>query len=176
MHTRRWLEEVVIGLNLCPFARQPYTLDRIRYVVEPAEDIVLLAKRVVEEARWLMEQPKEKVATTLLIHPRALLNFLDYNDFLSEVDLLIKENSLEGKLQAASFHPDYQFAGTRPADAENFTNRSPYPMIHLIREAMLEEVLDNYPDPESIPERNIKTMNQLGAAGIRKIWEKIIAE
>lgn len=172
--TRLWLEQAVIGLNLCPFAKHPHRTGRIRYVTEPSKDIDVLGEKILAEARWLIEQPEEKVSTTLIIHPNALLNFLEYNDFLSEVEWLIQSEQLEGKVQVASFHPDYQFAGTMPEDLENYTNRSPYPMIHLLREEQMERLLENYPEPEKIPDANIQTMNELGVEAIQELWKKIM--
>ncbi|MCB0570901.1 MAG: DUF1415 domain-containing protein [Phaeodactylibacter sp.] len=171
--TRRWVEHFVVGLNLCPFARNPFRSGRIKYVLYEGEDIVELARQLITEAHWLSQQPAGEVETTLLIHPRALPDFYDYLDFMEEAELLIRENGLEGIVQVASFHPDYQFAGTEPDAPENYTNRSPYPMLHLLREEILEQALEHYDNPELIPEQNIEKMNELGHEGIQKLWRKV---
>ncbi len=171
--TRRWVEHFVVGLNLCPFARHPFRNGLIRYVVYEDSDIVELARLMVKEAHWLSQQPARELETTLIIHPNALLDFYDYLDFLEETTLLIRENGLEGIVQVASFHPQYQFAGTEPDAPENFTNRSPFPMLHLLREELIEQALEHYENPELIPQRNIDRMNKLGAEGIEALWQKV---
>ena len=167
--TKSWLEKVVVGLNLCPFARQPFSMGRIRYIVYEGADIVQLSKVMVQEAQYLSRQPPAEVETALLILSNALPDFFDYLDFIEEAEWLIRENGLEGIVQLASFHPDYQFAGTEPEAPENYTNRSPYPMLHLLREESIERVLENYEHPEEIPARNIEKMRELGVEGIRKL-------
>ncbi|MCB0552066.1 MAG: DUF1415 domain-containing protein [Phaeodactylibacter sp.] len=171
--TRRWVEHFVVGLNLCPFAHSPFRNGRIRYVLYEQEDIVELARLLVQEAQWLSRQPAGEVETTLLVHPNALPDFYDYLDFLEEAELLIRENDLEGIIQVASFHPAYQFAGTEADAPENYTNRSPYPMLHLLREEALEQAIDSYNHPEQIPEQNIEKMNKLGQEGIEELWRKV---
>lgn len=168
--TKVWLNKVVIGLNLCPFAKQPYTLDRIRYVVEGDMEIDALSNTLVQEAQFLMNQEESKLATTLIIHPNVLKDFFDYNDYLGVVEELLIDNNLEGEIQVASFHPNYQFAGTIDNDIENNTNRSPYPMLHLIREAQLEAVLEHYEHPEMIPINNVERLRKLGHKGFDQIW------
>ena len=167
--TKRWLEKIVVGLNLCPFARLPFATGKVRYVVYEGTDIIPLAKLMVREALYLSRTPAEEAETTLLILPNALPDFLDYLDFLEESEWLIRENGLEGVIQVASFHPDYQFEGTQPEAPENYTNRSPYPMLHLLREESVARALDNYQDPEKIPERNIEKMQRLGIEGIKRL-------
>ncbi len=167
--TKKWVERIVVGLNLCPFAKAPFRMGRIRYVVFRGKNRVELARLMIEEARHLAKTLPEETETTLLIHPDALQDFLDYNDFLDEADALIRENGLEGIIQVASFHPDYQFADVPHEAPENFTNRSPYPMLHLLREESIEKALEQYPDPEKIPERNIEKMKALGREGIEKL-------
>ncbi len=169
--TKHWVEKIVVGLNLCPFARQPFSTGRVRYVLYEGADIVALARMMVQEARLLSRSPAAEVETTLLILPDALPDFLDYLDFLEEAERLIRENGLEGIVQVASFHPDYQFEGTEPEAPENYTNRSPYPMLHLLREESIEQALEQYPDSEKIPERNVEKMRQLGVEGIRRLLE-----
>ncbi|MCB0550108.1 MAG: DUF1415 domain-containing protein [Phaeodactylibacter sp.] len=170
--TRRWLEKIVVGLNLCPFARLPFSTGRVRYVLYEGADMVALAKLMVQEAQYLSHTPVEEVETTLLILPNALPDFLDYLDFMDEAEWLIRENGLEGVIQVASFHPLYQFAGTESDAPENYTNRSPYPMLHLLREESIEQALEHYKDPEKIPEHNIEKMRELGLQGVRKLMEE----
>ncbi|MEN9504070.1 MAG: hypothetical protein RI964_3355 [Pseudomonadota bacterium] len=162
--TRYWLENVVIKHNLCPFAQKPFKGGQIRYVVTDSARPEFLLEDLQHELEHLRATPASEVETTLLIHPGALEDFYDYNDFLDIVDALLEQEGYAGEFQVASFHPDYQFAETRPEDAENYTNRSPYPMLHLIREDSLEQAIAHYPDVDDIPERNIDTMNRLGSA------------
>lgn len=159
--TRQWLEDVVIGLNLCPFARKELVNNRIRFVVSLADSEEALLMALQQELVFLNENPATE--TTLLIHPDLLTDFDDYNDFLAAADGLLELLELEGVYQVASFHPDYRFADTGPEDAENYTNRSPFPMLHLLREDSVARAVDSHPDPDSIPERNIALMQQLGA-------------
>ena len=162
--TRRWVSDVVIGLNLCPFARRPFAADLIRYLVTPAATDEALLGALSTELTALVGAPRSTVETTLLIHPHALADFLDYNDFLATADALLRELGLEGVIQIASFHPHYRFAGTEPGALENYTNRSPHPMLHLLREESVSEVNR---DPEAladIPVRNIETLKALGRA------------
>ncbi|QID17246.1 DUF1415 domain-containing protein [Nitrogeniibacter mangrovi] len=171
--TRHWVETVVVDLNLCPFAKRELVRDRIRFVVSEADDADTLVDDLERELQWL--QDNDAVETTLLIHPQALTDFDDYNQFLDVADVLLSQMRLSGELQVASFHPDYQFAGTEADDVENTTNRSPYPMLHLIREASLEAAVMNYPDPENIPARNIETVEALGAEHMRALLQACFA-
>lgn len=164
--TRDWLEAFVIGLNLCPFARRVYDAGRIRYVVAEAVDEAGLTAELARELKRLAETPREKVETTLLIHPQVLADFLDFNDYLAVADDVLAELGLAGTIQIASFHPRYQFAGTEPDDVENFTNRSPYPMLHLLREVSVTEVAGKDEFVQGIPQRNIALLRQLGRAGL----------
>ncbi len=157
---RHWVETVVVGLNLCPFARRELVNGRVRFSVSEAETEEQLLADLQAELELLNND--EAVETTLLIHPGVLQDFFDYNQFLNYVDRLLMQMELEGVYQVASFHPDYQFSGTRPDDVENYTNRSPYPMLHLIREDSLERAIASYPDPDRIPERNIELLESLG--------------
>lgn len=159
--TRKWIETEVIGLNLCPFAREVHAANRIRYAVTGADTPEALRAALVEEARLLQAAEPARVETTLLIHPRVFGAFLDYNDFLDEADAVLEELGLTGILQVASFHPLYQFEGTEPDDVTNRTNRSPYPMMHLLREESVEKAVAAYPDADKIPERNVETMRRL---------------
>ncbi len=166
---RRWLERAVIGLNLCPFAKAVYVKDQVRIVVSDATTERALLEELGEEMALLRDTPAEQIDTTLLVHPQVLGDFLDYNDFLDDADALIEALELDGVLQVASFHPDYQFAGTAPDDAENLTNRAPWPILHLLREESVDRAVAAYPEPDGIIERNVETMRELGAEGFRKL-------
>ena len=164
---QHWLTTVVVGLNLCPFAKRVLVNNRIRFSVTEAESEAMLLKALQTELEVLNRD--ETIDTTLLIHPRVLQDFYDYNQFLNTVDALLVQLELEGIYQVASFHPDYQFAGTEADDVDNYTNKSPYPMLHLIREESLEQAIENYPDPERIPERNITLLKSLGQDNMRAL-------
>jgi hypothetical protein len=167
--TERWLQRAVIGLNLCPFAKAVHVRDQVRLVLSEALTPDELLEDLGAELLHLRDTPAAETDTTLLVHPGVLGDFLDYNDFLEQADALVAELGLEGVLQVASFHPDYQFAGTAPDDVENFTNRSPYPTLHLLREASVTRAVATYPDPDAIIDRNIDTMQRLGAGGLRDL-------
>ena len=167
--TRRWLERAVIGLNLCPFAKAVHVRGQIRWVLSDATTPEALLETLGEELLWLRDTSAEEVDTTLLIHPQVLTDFLDYNDFLETADALVESLGLDGVLQVASFHPDYQFAGSAPDDVENFTNRSPCPTLHLLREDSVSRAVEAFPDPEVIVERNVETLRKLGADGWRDL-------
>ncbi len=166
---RRWLERVVIGLNLCPFAKAVYARQQVRIVVSDAGTESALLEQLGEEMALLRDTPAEDIDTTLLVHPRVLQDFLDYNDFLDTADALVEAMELDGVLQVASFHPHYQFADTDPEDAENLTNRAPYPILHLLREDSVDRAVAAYPEPDAIIERNVATMRELGIEGFRKL-------
>jgi hypothetical protein len=168
--TRRWLERAVIGLNLCPFAKAVHAKGQVRYVLSDADTPQALLEQLGEELLRLRDTPAEEVDTTLLVHPRVLADFLDYNDFLDDADALVEALGLDGVLQVASFHPDYRFAGTEPDDLGNFSNRAPFPTLHLLREDSVERAVAAFPDPDAIVERNIGTLRQLGADGWRKLF------
>lgn len=155
-----WVELFVIDMNLCPFAKRVLKDNRVRFTVTDAVTEDQLLSALQAELELLNCDPS--IETTLLIHPGVLQNFYDYNQFLDSADQLLLQTKLEGVYQVASFHPDYQFGGTDPEDVENYTNRSPYPVLHLIREASLERALAEYPDANQIPVRNIALMNSLG--------------
>ncbi|MBY0458157.1 MAG: DUF1415 domain-containing protein [Gemmataceae bacterium] len=161
-HTRRWILDVVIGLNLCPFARKAFDGGLIRFVVTEVSTPDALAAELVKELHRLDETPTDEVETTLLIHPNALADFLDYNDFVADAEELIAGEGLEGVIQIAGFHPQYQFAGTQPDDAENYTNRSPFPMLHLLREDSITAVNDSPEKLEDIPRRNVELLRLMG--------------
>jgi len=157
---RQWVELVVVDMNLCPFAKRELAMERVRFVKTEAVSQEQLLMALQAELELLNRDPS--VETTLLIHPKVLRDFADYNQFLSYAEALLVQMDMEGLYQIASFHPDYQFDGTEPEDAENYTNRSPYPMLHLIREDSLERVIAEYPDVGQIPSRNIELMKALG--------------
>jgi hypothetical protein len=157
---RQWVESLVVELNLCPFAKRELAKDRVRFVVTAATTEEQLLKALQRELELLNESPA--IETTLLIHAKVLQDFYDYNEFLGSADGLLVQMGLEGIYQVASFHPDYQFGGTNPDDVENYTNRSPYPLLHLLREASLERVIAESPDVDKISARNIALMNSLG--------------
>lgn len=163
--TEVWLDKAVIGLNLCPFAKAVQVKKQIRFAVSDATDSETLALDLASELQLLASADPERIDTTMLIHPNALTDFLDFNDFLDLADAIIEELGLSGALQIASLHPAYQFAGTAPDDIENYTNRSPFPTLHLLRESSIERAVAAFPDASDIYERNIATMRRLGHAG-----------
>ncbi|AWI53742.1 DUF1415 domain-containing protein [Aquabacterium olei] len=168
--TRNWLEKAVIGLNLCPFAKAVHVKQQIRYVVSTATTPEALAEELMAELALLRDADPEAVETTLLIHPQVLGDFLDFNDFLDVADAIVEEMELDGELQVASFHPDYQFADSEPDDIENFSNRAPYPTLHLLRESSIAQAVAAFPDAADIYETNIATLQRLGHAGWRQLW------
>ena len=163
--TLHWVERAVVGLNLCPFARAPFIHGKIRYAVSHARDTDTLLNDLCGELQSLAAVDANECETTLLIHPHVLGDFLDYNDFLDVADTAVETLKLDGVLQVASFHPHYQFADTAPDDIENATNRSPWPTLHLLREASIERAADAMSDPDEIYRRNIETLRKLGRAG-----------
>jgi hypothetical protein len=167
--TRRWIADVVIGLNLCPFARRVFDGNLIRYTVTAAPDEESLWAVLTAELGSLSRTPADEVETAFLIHPLALPDFRDYNDFVASATELTADLGLEGVIQIAGFHPHYQFTGTRPDDVENYTNRSPYPMLHLLREASVTAVNDDPEKIAEIPRRNIETLRRLGLAKVEAL-------
>ena len=168
--TRRWLERAVIGLNLCPFAKSVFVKKQVRYALTAAATADQLLAEVEHELALLAGTDPNQLDTTLLIHPWAMTDFLDYHFFLGEVDALIRNLGHEGVFQVASLHPDYEFAGSDADDIANFTNRSPYPMLHLLRESSIDRAVAAFPDAAEIFERNIETMEKLGHAGWKNLW------
>jgi uncharacterized protein len=168
--TRRWLERAVIGLNLCPFARNPFIEERIRYCVSVARTEDALVAELDVELRRLHAADPRQIETTLLIHPYVLADFGDYNDFLDIAEATLEALELTEHIQVASFHPEYQFAGTQPDDVENCTNRSPYPLLHLLRQTSIDRAIEAMPDTASIYRANIATLERLGADGWRRLW------
>ena len=167
--TRAWIERVVIDLNFCPFAKAVYVKDQIRYAVSQAQNSETLLDDLERELRILAQAAPQAVETTLLIHPQVLTEFLDYNDFIAVGDAAVGELGLAGVLQIASFHPAYQFAGTARHDVGNYTNRSPYPMLQLLREVSMNRAVAAFPEAQKIYQRNIETMRRLGVSG----WEAL---
>ncbi len=163
--TQKWLLQAVVGLNLCPFAKSVVVKDMVRYRVcasaDPDDVLVMLR----EELQHLADADPDKLDTTLLIAPNALPDFLDFNDFLADCDDVLMDLELDGVLQVADFHPQYQFGGTDVDDIENFTNRTPSPTLHLLREASIDKAVEAYPDASHIFERNMEVLNKLGHAG-----------
>lgn len=170
--TRRWIERAVIGLNLCPFAKAVYVKEQVRFVLSDATTPEALLEQLAEELVLLRDTDPAQIDTTLIIHPEVLTDFLDYNDFLDNADAAVEALDLQGILQVASFHPDYQFAGAAPGDISHYTNRSPYPTLHLLREDSVERAVAAFPDPDVIVERNIQTLDRLGHEG----WRKLLAD
>jgi len=171
--TRRWLERIVIGLNLCPFAKAVYVKDQVRFVLSDATTVEALVEELAEELVRLRDTPPEQIDTTLIVHPQVLGDFLEYNDFLDNADAAVEALDLQGILQVASFHPQYQFDGVAADDASNYTNRSPYPTLHLLREDSVARAVEAYPDPDVIVERNIATLDRIGVQGW---WRRLRGE
>lgn len=167
--TKRWLERAVIGLGLCPFAANVLLRDQIRFRVSTQESTAGLLEDLSCELQFLHDADPQRCETSLLIHPHVLGNFLDYNEFLNEAEEAVFELGLTGELQIASFHPAYQFAGCAPDDIENYSNRSPYPMLHLLREASVTRAVATFPGINEIGSNNIATLRRLGRAG----WQKL---
>jgi hypothetical protein len=168
--TRNWLEKAVIGLRLCPFAAEAHRGERIRYRVSAESSNTGLLEELCQELEWLRDADPQQCETTLLIHPQALVDFDDYNQFLDEADAAVLALGLEGELQVASFHPQYQFGGTGADDIENYTNRSPYPMLHLLREDSIARAVAGFAGASEIGARNVETLRRLGHEGWRRLW------
>jgi uncharacterized protein len=169
--TQRWLERAVIGLNLCPFAKAVHAKGQIRWVLSPATDAPVLLDTLEHELRALAAADPQQTDTTLIVHPQVLGNFLDFNDFLGLADDALQRLGLEGELQIASFHPQYRFAGTRANDMGNFSNRAPHPTLHLLREDSVARAVASFPEAETIYQRNISVLRQLGRAGWQRLLE-----
>jgi hypothetical protein len=166
---RRWIEKVVIGLNLCPFAKAVYVKKQIRYVVTRAVQPDDLLAEVERQIGVLTAADPLKLDTLLLIHPLAMLDFLEFHFFVGEADAALKRLEAKGILQIAGFHPDYCFAGSDPDDMANYTNRSPHPMLHLLRESSVERAVAAFPDAADIFEANIETLRSIGLEGLRRL-------
>lgn len=168
--TKVWLERAVIGLNLCPFAKSVFVKKQVRYALTAAATADELLAELENELKLLTDTDPAELDTTLLVHPLAMTDFLDFHFFLGEVDALIRNLGYEGIFQVASLHPQYEFAGSEPDDIANFTNRSPYPTLHLLRESSIDRAVAAFPDAADIFERNIETMERLGHEGWKKLW------
>jgi uncharacterized protein len=163
--TRAWVEHAVVGLNLCPFAKAVQVKNQIRYLYSEAPDEQTLLDTLCFEMHYLAEANPEKTDTTLIVHPNVLTDFLDFNDFLEMADDAVERLGYSGILQVASFHPQFQFDGTEPTEMSNATNQSPYPTLHILREASVERAVTAFPQAESIFEANIRTLENLGPSG-----------
>ena len=170
--TQHWLEKAVIGLNLCPFAKSVHVNNRLRYVVSQASTPEDLLKELARELLALNRADPDEIETSVLIHPRVLTDFLDFNDFLGAADALVEDLELDGLLQVASFHPDYQFAGTDIDEISNYSNRSPYPTLHLLRESSIERATETMADTDAIYEANVATLEKLGLEGWKALGLK----
>ena len=168
--TRKWLEKVVIGLGLCPFAAGVHTRGQIHYTVSAQQTTDGLLDDLIRELSELRDADPQLRETSLLIHPHVLADFGDYNQFLDDADAAVRSLGLEGEVQIASFHPHYQFADSEVDAIENYSNRSPYPMLHLLREASVTRAVETYPDIDAIGDNNIATLRGLGKEGWRRLW------
>lgn len=174
--TRAWVDRVVVGLNLCPFAKAVQARNQVRYVVSDATEVDALLSELIDEMGRLVATDPEVLDTTLLIHPRVLNDFLDFNEFLGAADEALAQLGLEGVLQVASFHPQFQFAGTAVDDVTNATNRSPYPTLHLLREDSVDRAVAAFPEAGAIYEKNIRTLAALGAEGVAALQAQCKAD
>jgi hypothetical protein len=174
--TRTWLERAVIGLNLCPFAKAVQVRNQIRYAVSRAAESAALRAELADELQRLAAADPALHDTTLLIHPWVLADFFDYNEFLKTADEVVEELGLTGEIQIASFHPHYQFADSAAGDIENFTNRSPFPMLHLLRESSVERAVASFPDTDRIYQNNMETLRRLGHEGWRRLFDPLEKE
>jgi hypothetical protein len=171
--TRRWLAEFVVGLNLCPFARPLLDSEQLRIAVIREAELAALQNTFLAELDLIQARPEADIATSMLVFTGALADFDNYLNFLALAQELLEEVGLEGLVQLASFHPDYRFEGEADDSPSHYSNRSPYPTIHLIREDMVERVLVDFPDPEGIPGRNIATLQELGVEELRRRWKEL---
>ncbi|WP_119154640.1 DUF1415 domain-containing protein [Caldimonas tepidiphila] len=166
---RNWVDRAVIGLNLCPFAKSVQVKGQVRYVVSRATEPEALLAELAQELQRLADTDPELTDTTLLMHPLVLQDFLDFNDFLGAAEALLEDLELDGILQVASFHPQFQFADASPDDITNHTNRAPWPTLHLLREESIDRAVAAIPDAEAIYEANIETMRRLGPEGLERV-------
>ncbi len=168
--TRRWVENIVIGLNLCPFAKGVYVKDQVKIHIASTQDVADISQVLTQLLSELASVPAQQIDTTLLVLPYAFDSFYEFNDYLDVADQLLDELNLVGEIQIVNFHPQYQFAGTQVDDMSNYTNRSPYPILHLIREQSIDRAVSQFPDAAVIFERNIAMMEELGLDG----WHKLL--
>ncbi|WP_439102761.1 DUF1415 domain-containing protein [Congregibacter sp.] len=171
---RRWIDSVVVQYNLCPFAKRELDRGSVAFTLSDARDEESLLQALEKELQRLEDRPE--IETAFIVHPQVLGDFYVFNDFLGRCDALLSTMKLEGIYQVASFHPDYQFAGTAPDDAENYSNRSPYPMLHLLREDSVERAVAGHPDINRVPDDNIRTLNDLGAQKLQALWQRCLDE
>lgn len=169
---REWIEKAVIGLNLCPFAKAVYVKNQVRLVVSTARHLDGLLEDLDRELDFLAAADPDEIDTTLLIHPTLLPDFLDFNDFMQLAEAAVDEHGLDGVIQIASFHPNFQFEDTAPDDLGNYTNRAPFPTLHLLREASIARAVAAFPEAETIYQRNIETLQNLGLSGWQALWRK----
>lgn len=169
--SQRWVEKVVVGLNLCPFAKPVLKANSLRYAMCADKTQQQLAAFFLTELDLIAQSDEADIATTLVVIPNALADFYDYLDFLALCEELLAKSGLQSEFQLASFHPKYIFAGVDEQDVSHYTNRSPYPMLHIIREAQMSRVLANHPDPDKIPERNIQLLREMGKNALRALTE-----
>ena len=174
--TRAWVDRAVIGLNLCPFAKAPQVKGQVRYALSAATTPEQLLANLTAELTRLAATATDEIETTLLVHPGVLADFADYNDFLDLAEQALADAGLEGVLQVASFHPHYRFAGTDADDVTNASNRSPYPTLHVLREASIDRAVAAFPEAEAIFEANIETLDRLGAAGWAALQQQCRAD
>ncbi len=170
--TRVWLERAVIGLNLCPFAKSVHVKKQIRYALVEVDTYQELLEELERELRLLAATDPGEIETTLLIHPRAMTEFLDYGWFLPLAERILEQLDLVGEIQIAHFPPKFQFGDCEPEDIENYTNRSPWPTLHLIRESSIDRAVAAFPDAAEIFERNIETLRRMGHEGWRQLWRE----
>lgn len=169
---QNWVEEFIIGYNICPFAKKVFVTLRIKYILNTSTNDEQILQAFLKELQWLSTTDSKEIDTTLFILTNAFLDFEHYLNFIHIIEVMIEQLDYEGVFQVATFHPNYQFEGTQPTDAENFTNRAPFPIIHILREESVEKAIENYPNPEAIPERNIDLMNKMGAEKLNAIFRK----
>jgi hypothetical protein len=169
-NTKRWLEEAVIGMNFCPFAASVYRTGQVRIVVSEVEDIGEAIQATIDEAVDLLETPDGEAVTSLVVFSEGLRDFERFLDAAETVRQALGRAGVDGVLQVATFHPDYQFAGTEPDDLGNYTNRAPYPILHLLPEALVTEAVDSHPDPEGIPDENIERLRRMGRQEVEAMW------
>ena len=166
-----WIEKVVIGLNFCPFASKPFNTDKIAYLIHIDEDITVLLKQFYAVLRELQEEPSEVLETAFIIYPNSFKDFDDYLSYVALLQTFLEKNQFEEEFQLASFHPTYQFEGSQPNDLSNVTNRSPFPLIHIIRSESIQQARLFYGDTLNIPEKNIANLNALGVDGWNSFCE-----
>lgn len=175
-HIRRWLEDFVVGLDLCPFARPLLGSSSLRTAIIENTDVGALRRAYLVELDLLQGSSEEEIATTLLAFPAALGEFDEFLDFVHEAEELLDASGLRGHVQLASFHPRYRFAGESSVAASHFSNRAPYPLLHLLRENMVGRVLTGFPEPERIPARNIERLNCIGSDEMERRWQALFSD